>query len=191
MCARCRQATVVLAGVLCICTLVICSTEVVAADADRGLERAVKAAYLYKFLNYVDWPETAFADERAPYVIGVHGADDIALELAKLATTRPAADRPVQVRKVARGESLDGMHMLFIGAGAGNPAAMLAQSAPQRSLLVVTESDRAPARGASINLLVVDGRVRFDVSLDAAERAGIRLSSRLLAVARNLRSGSE
>lgn len=192
---RCRAAAGALARALCralcICSLVAASTAAYPADVDRGVERAVKAAYLYKFLNYADWPDKAFADAHAPYVIGVHGADDIVLELTKLVSARPVADRPVQVRKVARGESLDGLHVLFIGAGAANPAGMLAQSAQQGSLLVVTESDRAAGAGAAINLLVVDGRVRFDVFLDAAERAGIRLSSRLLAVARNVRNGAE
>ncbi|MEO8675455.1 MAG: YfiR family protein [Casimicrobiaceae bacterium] len=183
-------AAATIARVAGVCALAFASGAM-AADVDRGLERAVKAAYLYKFLNYVDWPDSAFADARAPYVIGIYGADDIAQELTKLATARPPADRPVQVRRLARGESLDGLHVLFLGAGAGNLAAMLAQSAQQRSLLVVTESDRAPAAGAAINLVVADGRVRFDAFLDPAERAGIHLSSRLLAVARNVRSGAE
>ena len=175
----------------CVGLLALASAGALADEADRGLERTVKAVFLYKFLNYAEWPESAFTDPRAPFVIGVYGADDIVSELTSLAAARPDTDRPVEVRKITRGDSLAGLHVLFVGSGAGNPLPMLAQARERRALLVVTESDRAAGAGTAINLLVVDGRVRFDVFLDAAEKAGIRLSSRLLAVARFVRNGSE
>lgn len=180
-----------LGRIACAVFFALQGADVSAAEVDRGLERTVKAVFLYKFLNYAEWPDPAFAEPHAPFVVGVYGADDMVNELTTLAAVRPDSDRPVQVRKIARGDSLAGLHVLFIGSGAGNPLPMLAQARERRSLLVVTESDRAAGAGTAINLLVVDGRVRFDVFLDAAEKAGIRLSSRLLAVARFVRNGPE
>lgn len=175
----------------CVCLLALASVSASAAEVDRGLERTVKAVFLYKFLNYADWPDSAFADPRAPFVIGVYGADDMVGELTTLAAARPDSDRPIQVRKIARGDSLAGLHVLFLGGGANNLLPMLAQARERRGLLIVTESDRAAGAGTVINLLVVDGRVRFDVFLDAADKSGIRLSSRLLSVARFVRNGAE
>ena len=65
------------------------------AEAQAPLERAVKAAYVYKFLAYVDWPAPAFESPDSPVVIGVTGADAIAAELALIALTRPAGERPI------------------------------------------------------------------------------------------------
>ncbi len=160
---------------------------VAAAEPDPALARVVKAVFLYKFLNYAEWPAAAFAQPESPYVIGVYGADEIAAELAQLAAGRTVADRPVQIRKVRRGDPLAGVHVLFVGAPENAQVAALARAARQQGILVVSEAGDGLAQGSAINLLIVDGRVRFDVAVDAAEKAGVRLSSRLLAVARSVR----
>jgi hypothetical protein len=155
------------------------------------LERSVKAAFLYKFLNYVEWPASTLGNPSAPFVIGVHGSDAMAKELQGMVADRPIAGRPVEVRIVRRGDAIEGMHVLFVAGAEVGQVASFAESIQRKSVLLVSESDRALDLGSSINLLVVNGRIRFDVSLEAAEKAGIRLSSRLLAIARNVRTGAQ
>jgi hypothetical protein len=150
-------------------------------------ERGVKAAFVYKFLGYVEWPAQAFARADAPIVVGVVGADDIAGELADVVNGRSVEGRPIEVRRLRAGDSLAGLHVLFIGAAERGRTAALVKSAHARGILTVTENDDATEQASIINLVVADGRVRFDVALEAAERAGIKLSSRLLAVARVVR----
>lgn len=153
-------------------------------------ERGVKAAFVFKFLSYVEWPQNAFGPPDAPIVVGVVAADEIAAELADAVHGRSVGTRPVEVRRLRPSDPLAGVHVLFIGAAERARIGALARPALARGILVITESEDALDQGSVINLVVVDGRVRFEVSLEAAERAGLKLSSRLLAVAHLVRMGS-
>jgi uncharacterized protein DUF4154 len=178
--------------IACICCVATMVTSVGAAVNDEtDLERTVKAVFLFKFLNYADWPPTAFTDANAPYVIGIYGADAMASDLAQLAEGRTVSGRSVEVRRLRRTDSLAGVHVLFVGAADAAQLPALARAALRQPLLVVSEGEGALDAGSAISLLVVDGRVRFDVALDAADKSGVHLSSRLLSVARTVRNRSE
>lgn len=171
--------------------LVALAASAFAVAQERApLERAVKAAYVYKFLAYVDWPASAFDAPDAPLVIGVLGADAIAEELRQAVAGRAVGDRAVQVRRLREGESAGDLHVLFVGRNETARLAALAKSLQGHPTLIVSESAGALGAGSMINLVVAtDGRVRFEVALDAAERSGLRLSSRMLALAQNVRPG--
>jgi hypothetical protein len=156
------------------------------AAAAQPQEYEVKAAFLFKFLSFVEWPAQSFARAGAPLVIGVLGADEVHFALQEIVTGRSAQGRPLEVRKLKDGERTAGVHLLFVGRAA---AAALPKLPPQPGLLVVSEADGALEQGAMINFLRVDGRVRFEVAPDAAERRGLRISSRMLAVAQHVKPG--
>ena len=160
-----------------------------AADEDSTLEQRVKAAFLYQFAGYVEWPPNAFAQAATPITIAVLGADTLAAELSQVVTGRTVGGRSVVVRRVKPGDPLAGVHILFIGRAEATRLSQLAQSAQPRAILTVTESDGALAQGSMINFVLVDRRVRFEVALDSAEKGGLKLSSRLLAVAQQVRTG--
>jgi hypothetical protein len=105
-------------------------------------------------------------------------------------TGRTVNDRPVAVRRLKPGESLDGIHVLFVGKAENARLAQLAQTAQARSILTVTESEGALAQGIVINFVMVERRVRFEIALDSAEKSRLKLSSRLLAVAQQVRTGT-
>lgn len=148
-------------------------------------EATVKAAFLYKFAVYVEWPASAFPQPDSPLVIGVMGADDVAAELEKLVPNRQVNNRRVIARRVREGEPLRGIHLLFAGRTEANLRTVL-RSARDQGVLAVSEAERGLEAGSSINFVSVDDRIGFEVSLDSAERAGIRISSRMLAVARRV-----
>lgn len=165
----------------------------VPAHADGGgatLERSVKAAFLYKFLMFTEFPASAFADPAAPLVIGVAGADDMARELARLVAGRTVNRRPVLVRTLRDNDSTDGLHLLFVGGSDAGRLARVVRPAQGAPLLVVTEADNGLQHGSVINFRIVAERVRFDVSLDAADKNKIKLSSRLLTVANHVHKGA-
>lgn len=158
-----------------------------AADAPpSSLERSVKAAFLYKFLGYVEYPATQ-PEAGAPYVVGVLGADDIATELARITAGRQVNNHPVQVRPLRSGELPAGLHMLFVG-GDGASASLL-QAAQQAGVLSVTDLPGGLRAGSVINFVLADDRVRFEVSLEAAQKSNLKVSSRLLSVAYVVRKG--
>ena len=156
-----------------------------AAEDSRVLEHRVKAAFLYKFASYVEWPAGSFPRPDSPLRIGVIGDDDLAAEL-----TRTVAGRTVDTRSVtvlsSREADFESVHMVFIGRSQAGRLAALVRSLQQRPILIVTETDNALSQGAMINFLLAEGRVRFEISLAAAGRSGLQLSSRLLAVAQNV-----
>lgn len=150
------------------------------------MERSVKAAFLYKFLGYMEFP----ADPGPSLVVGVLGADDVAAELAQITNGRNVGSRGVTVRKVAEGEPLTGLALLFVGAEATLPAEVL-RAAEKNGTVTVTERDDGLQIGSVINFRLVGERVRFEVSLPAAERCNVRLSSRLLSVAYHVQKGGQ
>jgi hypothetical protein len=146
-------------------------------------EEDVKAAFLYKFPAYVEWRPGSFGQPSSPIVIGVTGDDAVAEALRALVAGREAGERPVQIRQLAPGALPAGLHLLFVGRGASSQVPRLAPMAASQGVLLVTDYEGALDDGSAINLLVIDHRVRFEVSLDATARAGLKLSSRMLAVA--------
>jgi hypothetical protein len=149
-------------------------------------EVQIKAAFLYKFGGFVEWPAGAFARSDSPFSIGVIGAEPVAAELEQISAGRTVQGRPVQVKRLRRGESLAGLHVLFVGQPEAVRLAEILAGARNLPLLVVTESENALTQGSVINFVAVDDKVRFDVALPPAERGQLRISARLLAVARKV-----
>ena len=161
-----------------------------ASDLPAANEPTVKAAFLFKFLSYVDWRTGTFAEASAPIVVGVMGGDVIAEALTSVVGARKVGEHPVEIRRLRPTDSLDGVHMLFVAREHAARTRQLAAATQRRGILLVTDYEGALEDGSGINLVVVDNRVRFEVSLDATERSGIKLSSRLLAVALWVRPAS-
>lgn len=159
------------------------------ADEAQAAEYRVKAAFLYKFGSFVEWPPDAFARPEIPFVIGVIGADELADELAQVVAGRSVSGHPITVRKLRRGSSLAGLQVLFIGRADGGRLAEILAPAKGQPMLTVTESEGALAHGSVINFVVVGDKVRFDVALPPAELGNLKISARLLAVARRVIAG--
>lgn len=160
------------------------------AQADHVVaEHQVKAAYLHKFLDFIEWPASAFGTAQSPYVIGVAGADALADELEALVARRRPNGRPVVVRRLRPGESPGDLHVLFVGRGTAARSAALLAAAEKQPTLTVTETEEGFAAGSMISFAVEDKRVRFDVAMRRAEARELRISSRLLGVARRVVGG--
>jgi len=158
-----------------------------APDEAPQPEYGIKAAFLYKFLSYVEWRPGTFEQVASPIVIGVMSADDIADALRTLTAGRKAGDRPIEIRRLQLTDSLDDVHVLFVGRADASRMARVAPAARTKGILLVTDFEGALDHGSTINLLVVQNRVRFEVSLEAAEKSGLKLSSRMLGVALSVR----
>ena len=186
-----RRALFALSAGLAVLAVACPVRESRAAENDVSREDQVKAAYLYKFAGYVEWPPDSFGPMGAPFTIAVVGAEPLATELSEAVTGRTVHDRPIVVRRLTIGEPLSGVHVLFVGDDQYARLEELLQAARPRSILTVTEVEGALEAGSVINFVVSERRVRFDISLDSAEKSQLRLSSRLLAVAQRVMPGIE
>ena len=159
------------------------------AESDAMVaEYRIKAAFLFKFLAFVEWPPAAFERPDTPLVIGVVDAGTLAGELEQITSGRNVNGHPVRVRVLARGDSVAGLQVLFIGRANAPRLGIIAAAADSAPMLLVSESDTALAQGSAINFVVVDDKVRFDVALHPLNKAGLKLSARLLAVARTVQA---
>jgi hypothetical protein len=153
------------------------------------MERRVKAAFLYKFLGYTEFPPAAFGDASSPVLIGVAGSDDMLAELARTVVGRTLNGRPIVVKPVRDGDNPGPLHLLFV-AGSDGPRVSRTLRNASGAMLLVTECEFGLQMGSVINFKMVNEHVRFDVSLDAAEKNNVRLSSRLLNVANHVQKGN-
>lgn len=154
-------------------------------DLQRAIAR-VKAEYLYRFLGYVEFPRSALPRADSPLVIAIANADAVYDALADTLSMRTVGVRVVQRRKLAPGDSLAGVHLLFSGAKdpAQDPFVYQARLAP---VLLVTDAPSGLAAGAVFNFLMLGDQLRFEVSLEAASRASLTVSSRVLVLAEKVK----
>jgi hypothetical protein len=156
-----------------------------ADGAESYSEDAVKAAFLYRFTGYVDWPPQALTD--AQFTIAVLDADGVAAELGRLLQNRQVQNRLAQVRPIKTIKELNGAQMLYVGASHRDDLRHLIAALAVRPVLIVTSVEGGLDAGSTVNFLLIDQRVRFEISLDAAERSGLKVASELLAVAIRVR----
>ncbi|HZE92468.1 MAG TPA: YfiR family protein [Rhizobacter sp.] len=150
------------------------------ADAP-GLDE-LKAAYLYKFTSFVDWPNAAFETGDSPIVIGIVGNARVRDHLTSLLSGRLAQGRPVVVKQFGAGDAIAEVNVLFV-AGSLSLRKDWERRLDGRPVLWVTDVPGGLARGSLINFVQVNHRLRFEASLPAIERSGLGVSSRLLALA--------
>jgi hypothetical protein len=181
-----RWALVAAAGLMALAA--VAPPALAQGSAAVALERRVKAAFIYKFLGYTEFPARAFADPGSPITIGVVGSDAMTTELTKIVAGRTIHNRPVVIREFREGEIAAAVHLLFVAGNDPVRVGRVLRAAPN-ALLLVTECEDGLQQGSIINFLIVDERVRFDVSLEAADRNHVRLSSRLLTVANRVQKG--
>lgn len=180
--ARLRRRRLLAAALLSLA----CVAGAARADEDAlAQQRKIEAAYLYKFAGYLTWPDDAFSGPSSPVVIGVDGDDAMADALAGMVEGRSVNGRPVLVRHLRAGDSVRGLHVLFVAAGAPQADGMI-QAAGGSWTVTVTEGADGLQRGASMSFVVVDNRVRFDVSVDPARLGGVKVSALLLSVAHSV-----
>jgi YfiR/HmsC-like len=139
----------------------------------------VKAAFLYHFGTYTEWPEPA--DDVV--TIAVLGADLVVEHLEAFLKDKMIDGRPVAARRIADIDEIADARILFIGAGENERLELLVEALSSRPVLIVADSPSGLQDGATINFRLVQNRVRFEISLPAARRAGLQLSSRLLSAA--------
>ena len=141
---------------------------------------AVKAAFLYRFASYVEWPAEVATE---PFIIAVVGADDVAQHLEALLPRIRIHGAAAQVRRISRATDLDGVHILYIGPRALNSTRTLRNAAARRPILIVTDDQNGIEAGGVINFIESSRNVRFEISLVASDRARLKIKSALLSVA--------
>ncbi len=166
--------------------LVLISASGIGARAQSVEEHDVKAAFMLKLVNFVQWPSEA----RHDLVIGFIGADATSDVLQHLASGKAVNGRPIVVRRLAHDGDLKACQVIFVGSSERKNMQSVLERLRGTNVLTVGESDGFGQRGGIVNLLLSGGRIRFEVNPHAAERAHLQISSRLLSLATIVADGS-
>jgi hypothetical protein len=151
-------------------------------------EYHLKAAVVSKFPEFVEWPSPAL-DNRTTIELCVARPNPFGNALAELVSGETLRGRAIMTREVGSGTALDRCHLLFVPRASDIDTRVLLDAAAKHHVLTVGESPRFLDQGGIINLHLVEGRIRFEVDMTAANRAGVRLASQLLRLATNIRGG--
>lgn len=147
-------------------------------------EYKIKAAYLYNLGRYITWPQAAFANRQAPFVIGVMEPELVSEDLEKIAQVKTIDGRPIVVQRFSRPENVGQCHILFLpNAVAPEIQHELARRLAGSPVLLVGESDDFLRRGGTVAFVLRDNNVRLLIAPQAAERGKLQISSKLLQIA--------
>jgi len=162
------------------------TASLAAESPAKQLERQVKAAFIYKFSGYVEWPAASFPRPESPILIGVAGDGRLAADLQQMVTGRTSGGRSLAVLPLDRDDHPKSLHVLFVTGTEAERIHEWADAVRGTPTLVVTDAAGALDKGSMINFVPSDGRIRFEVALTPAAAAGLKLSSGLLAVAKTV-----
>jgi hypothetical protein len=149
-------------------------------------EYQVKAAFLFNFAKFVEWPGDAFPDGGAPLVIGVVGNDSFGATLEQTVSSKNVNNRQLSIRRLKWGQNLKGCHILFVSSSERRRAGQIVESLKGASVLTVGEMDQFNQQGGIINFLMEENKVGFEINASAAEQSRLKISSKLLALARRV-----
>ncbi len=162
-------------------TLLLGATQ---AQSPTAEEYQIKAAFLYNFAKFVEWPASSFHDEAAPFQICVMGRDPFGEGLLNITREKTVNGRKFEVDTIADLEHARTCHILFVAASVKMPMQQIIEGLHGASVLTVSDTKGFAEQGGMINFVLQDDRVQFDVSLTAVGQAGLKISSKLLSVAK-------
>jgi len=149
----------------------------------------VKAAYLYKFASYVEWPPEVFASEDSPIVVGVIGDDDLEAILSRMIVGKTVNGRPLVTRRLEAKSSLQGLHMLIVGALDKPALQAIGDAVRGKPVLVVSDAGQERMLDSMISFDLVDHHLRFNVALKPVATSGLKLRALMLTAARRVTRG--
>jgi hypothetical protein len=181
---RCRRAPrIVLCALLVTAMGWITGTSVSVAEEPSLTKYQIEALFLFNFAKYVDWPEGAFTNAAAPIAIGIVGTDPFGDNLQHTIEGKTVNGHPFVIKHLTSDSDLSGCQILFIRDLESSREDEILDKARTSPVLTVGEAQLSRRNGSIINFVLKNGNVRLEINLAAAKKAGLTISSRLLAVA--------
>jgi hypothetical protein len=170
-------------GLRSIVVLALALARGAAATPAPGMEYQVKAAFLYNFTQFVEWPAEAFAAPDAPLVIGILGQDPFENYLDDVVRGEKSGGHPIVVKRYRDIGSARDCQLLFVGGEESlRPQSVLA-ALKDRSVLTVGDSEEFSKRGGMIDFITRRGKIRLEINVETVRAANLAVSSKLLRLA--------
>jgi len=160
------------------------SSSLAVAQPDQAGKYEVKLAFLLNFSKFVEWPDSSFEHSYSPIVVGIIGEDPFDAMTEHSLTGQTAQGRAIVIRKYRYGDDLRRCHVLFISASEHSHLAQILAGLQTASVLTVSDMDGFAEAGGMMQFVLEENRVHVVVNLDAATQSRLRVSAKLLALAR-------
>jgi len=147
-------------------------------------EYKVKAAYIYNFAKFVEWPNGTFNDQNSPIIVGILGSDPFGQSIDVVVNGKLVGDRRLEVHRFKSLRNLKYCHILFVCQSEDIHLSRVLEAVDGWHTLTIGESEKFGRSGGLINFVNVDDKVRFDINMSSARKNGLTVSSRLLKLAR-------
>ena len=167
----------------------LCPTRGASGEGEASSEYAVKAAFLFHFAQFVDWPAGSFAATNSPFVYCTAGSDPFRGALDTTLSGKTTGGRGFEVRHLKQAREVQGCHLLFIGIEQEKQTTSTVTQLQAAPVLIVGESGGFVERGGTIGFSVEANKVRFEINLEAAEKSKLKISAKLLALAKTVIGG--
>lgn len=154
---------------------------------DKANVEQVKAAFLFQFTHFVEWPEGSFASSDEPLTICIVGNNLIEKELNKIVRAKQAGTRTIRVEGHASDSAFTDCHILFVDESRSKRLATIIEKLRGKPTLTVGDESAFTKKGGVLRLYEKAGRLSIEINTDAAERASLRISSKLLSLAKLVR----
>jgi hypothetical protein len=148
----------------------------------------IKAAYMFNFAKFIEWPAEALAGAASLNFCAL-GRSATVDEVDSLVSGKSINSRPIKIRHLGKPEEIKDCHLVFLAGSAGKQEQKLFQAAKGLPILLVGESPGFAHAGGTIGFLTENGKVLFEINISSAEEAHLKISSKLLALARIVSSG--
>lgn len=164
-------------------TLGCLTGNLVCACAQKPSEHQIKAAFLSKFASFVQWPPEVFPSQESFVTIGILGEDPFGSTLDRIVAGKVVNGRKFEVRRFRGIRDIQDCHILFVSSSERHWMGEVLSALERRSILTVGDLDQFAQDGGVINFVMEGNKVRFEVNVGAADRAGLKISSKLLSLA--------
>jgi len=159
-------------------SIVVLASVAFQAPAAGEPEDELKAAIVLSFLRYGEWPQPLAPN--APFTVGVFGRSSFADALKRMVENKPVDQHAVRIIQLKSAAEVQGCQVVYFASEKAPDIQVIVQSALAGRTLTIGESKDFLNLGGAVNFLVVDGHMSFEVSLEALERTGVAVSSKLL-----------
>ena len=167
-------------------SLLLVGTSAIVTAQSSDDEYRVKAAFLFHFAQLVDWPANTPTGADNSLYLCTFGEDPFQGALESTVEGKAIENRVIRIRHLLRPEDMQGCRILFLGKAQSKHIPMLLADLRNAPVLTVGETPGFLAAGGMVCFLLQENKVRFEINLDAARSAGLKIGSRLLVLAQNV-----
>lgn len=178
-------------GLLALLALLSSVAQVaVSSDLSASREYQLKAAFVYNFTKFIEWPPQSFPGASDSIVVGVLGDSPFGAQLAQVVKDRRVNGRGIVVKRVDTAAEARSVHLLFVGAMQDGHFDEIEPGLAGSAVVTIGESSSFAGRGRTINFVLEDDKLRFEINMDSAEHAGLRISAQLQKLAKAILKSS-